>query len=60
MPVPAGASPRSTDNGSDERPIRCPARWLTDQVSAAVTAIPSNAAAAHMTLWRVTVIALAS
>jgi hypothetical protein len=43
----AGASPWITGSGWDGRPIRCAASWLTDHVSAAVTAIPSSAATAH-------------
>jgi hypothetical protein len=42
-----GASPWITGSGWDGRPIRCAASWLTDHVSATVTAIPSSAATAH-------------
>jgi hypothetical protein len=44
-----GDSPVATDNGSEERPTRCPDSWLAAQASAAETAIPSTAATAVAT-----------
>ncbi len=54
-----GASPWMTEIGSDERPMCSAARRLTDQVRPAVTAIPSNAATAHIRPRRVNTIAIA-
>ena len=51
-----GASPLIAEGGAELNPIRCPARRLTDQVSAAVTTIPSSAAAVQATPSRVGVI----
>jgi hypothetical protein len=48
-----GASPLIAEGGAELNPIRCPARRLTDQVSAAVTAMPSSAAAVQATPNRV-------
>jgi hypothetical protein len=48
-----GASPLIAEGGAELNPIRCPARRLTDQVSAAVTTIPSSAAAVQATPSRV-------
>ena len=51
-----GASPLIAEGGAELNPIRCPARRLTDQVSAAVTTMPSSAAAVQATPSRVGVI----
>jgi hypothetical protein len=48
-----GTSPWVTEAGTDERPMRCPARRLTDQVRVTVTTMPSTAPRAHMTPRRV-------
>lgn len=40
-----GASPLIAEGGAELSPIRCPARRLIDQVSAAVSTMPSSAAA---------------
>jgi len=45
-----------TEEGWEDRPIRWVVSRLTDQVSPAVTAIPSSAASAHAQPRRVTVI----
>ena len=45
----AGASPLIAEGGAELNPIRCPARRLTDQVSAAVTMMPSSATAVQAT-----------
>lgn len=42
-----GARPLVTDRGSEDRPMCCPASRLADQATAAVTTIPSSAAADH-------------
>jgi hypothetical protein len=55
----AGASPWITGSGWDGRPIRCAASWLTDHVSATVTAIPSSAATAHRKPRQVSVMTFA-
>jgi hypothetical protein len=49
-----GASPSITDGDSEASPIRSRVSWLTLQVSAAVTTIPSTAATAQRTARRVT------
>lgn len=54
-----GARPRITDRGCDDNPMRWLLSWLTDHVNAAVTAMPSNAPAAHSTPRRVIFIAAA-
>jgi hypothetical protein len=51
-----GASPLIAEGGAELSPIRCPARRLTDQVSAAVTTMPSSAAAVQATPSRVDLI----
>ena len=63
LPVPAwrpggsargGASPWTTDGGSDESPMRSRVSRLTDHVSAAVTASPASAATVQRSVRRVT------
>jgi hypothetical protein len=51
----AGASPVTTDGGSDERPTPGAASWLADQATVAVATMPSTAAAAHNIVRRLTV-----
>ena len=45
-----------TDGGSEDRPIRCPVSLVTDQVRAAVSAIPRTAINVHAKPRRVTFI----
>jgi hypothetical protein len=48
-----GASSVATESGSEDRPIRWPASWLADQANAAVSTIPSIAAATETNVRRV-------
>ena len=48
----AGASPLATDSGADDNPMRWPATWLAAHATAAVTAMPSKAAAPHSKVRR--------
>ena len=43
----AGASPETTDGGSEDRPMPGVASWLAPQATVAVATMPSTATAAH-------------